>query len=326
VERNVCLDIAKAICIVLVVIGHYFPADAPMWYVNFRFLIYTFHMPLFLFASGYIYQSFKKEESYMSFVMKKMRRLMVPYLATSVVIITIKLFTQSNLYVEHAVTWFSYVRMFYMPEAGYFLWFVWSLFSMFLIAPLLKTKAVRLSAFFIALLIHYLPFDQMNVFALSETKRMFMWFMLGVFCCDLRIQEKIDVLKRKKYFLYLVIVVAFGFLATYDMREYASCLSWLGIALVMVAASLLEKLPKRNGLMGALLTLSTSSYIIYLFHTTFEGFAKSIVNKLSDGEVLSQMEFFFSAIIVISCGVLFPILLHKFVLVRNSCLKFLFGL
>lgn len=52
-QRLVFLDIAKAICIILVVIGHYHPDNSPEWYNVIWKFIYSFHMPLFMFASGY---------------------------------------------------------------------------------------------------------------------------------------------------------------------------------------------------------------------------------------------------------------------------------
>ena len=54
-NRLISIDIAKAICIILVVIGHYNPDNAPEWYHTINLFIYTFHMPLFMFASGYVY-------------------------------------------------------------------------------------------------------------------------------------------------------------------------------------------------------------------------------------------------------------------------------
>lgn len=53
-NRIIALDIAKAICIILVVMGHYVPDNSPAWYVLVHDVIYTFHMPLFMFVSGYV--------------------------------------------------------------------------------------------------------------------------------------------------------------------------------------------------------------------------------------------------------------------------------
>lgn len=54
-QRNYVIDFAKAIAIVLVVIGHWYPATSPAWWMGIRDVIYSFHMPLFMAASGYIY-------------------------------------------------------------------------------------------------------------------------------------------------------------------------------------------------------------------------------------------------------------------------------
>lgn len=119
-NRIIALDIAKAICIILVVMGHYVPDNSPAWYVLVHDVIYTFHMPLFMFVSGYVYIATKKRSTYGDFLLKKVRRLMVPYLTTSVMVIVIKLLTQGSMSVDNPVTIFSFVEMFYMPVAGYF--------------------------------------------------------------------------------------------------------------------------------------------------------------------------------------------------------------
>lgn len=109
-NRIIFLDIAKAICIILVVVGHYMPDNSPMWYVMLNKVIYTFHMPLFMFVSGYVYIATKKDISYGSFLMKKVKRLMIPYFTTSVIVITIKLLTQDFMLVEHPVTLLSFLK------------------------------------------------------------------------------------------------------------------------------------------------------------------------------------------------------------------------
>ena len=53
-KRIVYIDIAKALCIILVVIGHYCPDGCPDWWIAVHDFIYTFHMPLFMFLSGLV--------------------------------------------------------------------------------------------------------------------------------------------------------------------------------------------------------------------------------------------------------------------------------
>lgn len=140
-NRIIALDIAKAICIILVVMGHYVPDNSPAWYVLVHDVIYTFHMPLFMFVSGYVYIATKKRSTYGDFLLKKVRRLMVPYLTTSVMVIVIKLLTQGSMSVDNPVTIFSFVEMFYMPVAGYFLWFIWALWWIVCAGAAIQRKA-----------------------------------------------------------------------------------------------------------------------------------------------------------------------------------------
>lgn len=74
-DRIVSLDIAKAICIILVVVGHYIPDNSPEWYKLIHDVIYTFHMPLFMFASGYVYIATKKDIGYGDFIVKKIKKI-----------------------------------------------------------------------------------------------------------------------------------------------------------------------------------------------------------------------------------------------------------
>ena len=184
-KRIVYLDIAKALCIILVVIGHYCPDGCPDWWIAVHDFIYTFHMPLFMFASGFVYIATKRdEEKYGNFIMKKVKRLMIPYFVVSAIVIGIKLLTESHAYVENPKTIMSFVKMFYYPEAGFFLWFIWALWWMFVIVPVFKTKQQRLVLFAISILLHYVPFATTEVFCISQFKNMLIFFMLGVIVYD----------------------------------------------------------------------------------------------------------------------------------------------
>lgn len=73
--------------------------------------------------------------------------------------------------------------------------------------------------------------------------------------------------------------------------------------------------------------ISTASYIIYLLHTTFEGFAKALVLKLPYlSDLSNDIMFCVGAVFVISTGVIAPVLLYKYVLGRYKITKVLFGL
>lgn len=314
-KRLVEFDIAKALCIVLVVMGHYSAKELVGW-ENVRNIIYTFHMQLFLFASGYIYIAFKKEESYGQFLLKKLKRLMIPYVVTSIIIIVIKLLTQSVLYVKNPVSAISFMKIFYYPEAAYHLWFIWALWWMFCLVPLFKTRRSRTILFALMVVAHYVqPYlDLPQAFCIDKTVRMMVWFMLGVMCFDWKVN-----VDNVKWYYVVAALVAFVIALVLRERQMVALLlcPYLGIVFVM----LLSKWISSRDVPKVLLVVSASSYIIYLFHSTFMGFAQAIMMKIPLLQSLPVTQL----VITVAIGVAVPILL-QFILQRSEVTRFLFGL
>ena len=101
-------------------------------------------------------------------------------------------------------------------------------------------------------------------------------------------------------------------------------LPFVGIASIV---SLSMYIDRKNFDYKWLLLVSSSSYIIYLFHTTFQGFAKAVVFKTPYlNNMNNDITFFIGAIIVVSCGVVIPILLNELVLKKYNITRILFGL
>ena len=317
------IEIVRAIAIILVVIGHYSPDNAPLWYDSLLKFIYSFHMPVFLFISGFIYIATKKEESYLSFLLKKVKRLLIPYFSTSVIIISIKLFSQGNAYLENPVTLNSYFEIFYLPAAGYFLWFIIALWWMFVITPLFKTRKQRLYLFLFSIIIAYLPFEPTHILCANEFKRMFIYFMLGVTIYDYKEYFNSIISRFSHSFIPLIFFIAFEYLyLTNICNQMEYILPFFGIIVTMQLANCLTHLNSTK-FKNVLFHIASSSYIIYLFHTTFEGFGKSIVMKA--GLSNNELSFIACALFVIFLGVLGPICLNL-MLKRFTVSRFLFGL
>lgn len=71
------VDTAKGIGLLLVVIGHLQIPLVPIW-------IYTFHMPLFFFLSGVVFSG--KKYTFIEFLKKKVKSLVIPYFSLGLVI------------------------------------------------------------------------------------------------------------------------------------------------------------------------------------------------------------------------------------------------
>lgn len=331
-NRIISLDIAKAVCIILVVVGHYVPDNSPTWYVMLHDVIYTFHMPLFMFISGYVYIATKKEIAYDLFLLKKIKRLMVPYFTTSAIVILIKLLTQGSMSVDNPVTVFSFVEMFYMPEAGYFLWFIWALWWMFVLVPLFKRKQSRVVLFVLGIALHFIPVELPHMFCLKQFSSMLMYFMFGVFAFENdRVRRFLKEFNWIKVACVSTIFVLGQFLFLTNViggNEKVLlniALPFIGIWFVIETAKVICKnwIDVCEG--HLLIWVAQSSYIIYLFHTTFEGFVKAVLRKLPFDSSVWYV-FIPSAVLVISSGVIFPMLLHRFILKKYRITKFLFGL
>ena len=73
------IDIAKGIGLILVVFGHLFSYNGEL-----SIIIFSFHMPLFFFISGYCFCPHKYND-FESFLVKKVKHLVIPYLIFSIV-------------------------------------------------------------------------------------------------------------------------------------------------------------------------------------------------------------------------------------------------
>lgn len=73
-ERISSIDILKGIGIILVMLGHALPHESFV-----RILIYTFHMPLFFWCSGFFY----KDKPFKDATIKDVKGLLIPWLTFS---------------------------------------------------------------------------------------------------------------------------------------------------------------------------------------------------------------------------------------------------
>ena len=87
--RNDFFDFSKGILILLVILGHaiqYCAVNENVWLNPIFNIIYTFHMPLFVFLSGYFFYTCLKK-SFKDVLTSRFKRLIVPEIMNSLIII-----------------------------------------------------------------------------------------------------------------------------------------------------------------------------------------------------------------------------------------------
>lgn len=297
-----------------------------------------FHMPLFMLLSGFIYSrysSFKlSPETYRKFTKKKFKRLMIPYFVTSVIVIGIKICMDNLLKVDHPAALTDFVQILYLPSAGYFLWFIWALWWMMLIIPFFHSLRSRLILLAVSLLLYFVSDHVTEIFCLQQFCKNLIYFTSGVCLAEL--------VQRKNVFIsshYTVSAMFLFAITAYFQYRFASELTpvvrdiqsiitaFAGILFTLSLSMYITEFNTGNYVLRIFKQLALSTFIIYLFHSTFEGFAKAILDKLHltspDG---SGLLFYADALIVILVGVIAPYMLYKYVLVKFKITRMLFGL
>ena len=149
--------------------------------------------------------------------------------------------------------------------------------------------------------LYYLPIDFPDLFCLRQFKMMMLYFMMGVVSAESDLKKIFNCAWAN--FVYIPLF-GFAFYLWADMGDnYVPIMAVTGILLVLAISKWLEKLQFVKH--SILLPLSAASYTIYLYHTTFMGFAKAFCAKLH-----LSAHFELEACLVVLCGVVCPLLLH----------------
>jgi fucose 4-O-acetylase-like acetyltransferase len=322
-DENRALDwilLAKGIGIILVVIGHFAPASSPAYWVEARRIIYTFHMPLFFFLSGWLYQHGKY--SYRTLVINKVQRLMYPFVSIAILFFLIKFAAGVFVHLDAPVDLDSIQNILVNPVKSYMplLWFVHALFLIFMVYPLarhflgdsallLMFLAINLSVEgtppFIGNSVHYLPFFIAGCVTRTHQKALTSWLdsspatvpiLLGLFaaaCFFLQPDQQLASLPE--YLLVFTAGISGTLLTIKTSHAIAPAIRHKGAQLLVAAGFY--------------------SMTIYLFHTLFESAARIVLLQ-----VLRQMELPFElvALTAIIAGLVFPLGLEKYVLRRYA--------
>jgi fucose 4-O-acetylase-like acetyltransferase len=171
IARNHQIDNLKGFAIIIVVLGHAIQASFANFDSNLVFnYIYSFHMPLFMFLSGYVL--YGKDIN----LLKRIKTLVIPFVSWGVLQFFI------NLLYGRSEQFLPYVaKLIYIPDRG--LWFLWALF--------LNTCYLKLILYFanhevkyadlIVLMAGYLLLERIptGAFGIGLVKWYFLFFSLG---------------------------------------------------------------------------------------------------------------------------------------------------
>ncbi|MBO5138429.1 MAG: acyltransferase family protein [Bacilli bacterium] len=120
-NRKSYLDVLKGIGAILVVLGHLVCYDGKI-----KIYIYSFHMPLFFFISGYL---FKFNSNLSEFIRKKFKRLMVPYFIYTIISMIV-VFSIDGITISKREIFYNF---FFIKGSNYWNSSLWFLVVMFFV-------------------------------------------------------------------------------------------------------------------------------------------------------------------------------------------------
>ena len=172
IKRDPHLDALKGFAILLVILGHSIQCSMQNFDDNLLFrVIYSFHMPLFMFLSGYL--AWNKDIN----LRRKFMALVVPFVAWHLLNYVIIPSNQSIGFGTYIMRWIK------SPDYG--LWFLWVLFINFCIlfavqrsAGVVGDKAESLTLLATVFFLQLLP---INVLGLGLVKWHFIFFGAGYY-------------------------------------------------------------------------------------------------------------------------------------------------
>ena len=177
----------------LVVFGHAmifsdFSANAE-WYLFVRRIIYSFHMHLFFFISGFlfIYANINKDDfSWLTTIQGKIKRLMVPYFFLLSLVYLPRVYMSKYTTGQFNLDFFNYVKMFINPHYSpmYNYWFIFTLFIFFLFSGIFL-EIIKKNKIFLGLvltvLLSYISINKIDThwFCINYITGYMIYFWLG---------------------------------------------------------------------------------------------------------------------------------------------------
>lgn len=321
------IDIAKGLGILLVVVGHYNPINAPEYWKLIHRFVYSFHMPLFFLVSGYLYQ-YTNNDNYISFVRKKLLRLGLPFVFVAVAYFVIKLVASQYVELAYPVNLSSLLQLFNNPLKSYvpILWFLHALIGIFLIYPILRMFLNSVVVLIFSLLIVFLfAIFEIELLVFKNMFDFLPYFSVGVLVGQYFTEDDFTRLGQIKVSLLLLFLTIFSFaMFTFTNQLWGGLGNYtkflpgvLGAFLLISFANVIYK-KKYSKLFSQ---LGVASMSIYLFHTIFESTFRILMTKYT------EFNFLITATISISIATLLPYLLERFLIRRSKFLsRFLLGI
>lgn len=328
----------RSVAIILVVLGHatrsihlpnshmYSPTITPWWEIKIKNYIYSFHMPLFFWISGFVfyYSSIEKakQATIISRILNKVKRLILPMYSTSFLILlpTIYFFGHINGSMLYQI------KLFLFGYDNGHLWFLKTIFIIFVaIIPLYYLFPCDGKMFYALIFVVWgLLFifkSALPGIAISPV-RYFPFFLLG--CLTRKHEYMFDdknlLIYSTAFFVIYLITQLINKTNIYISKDLVWYLSaFFGTYYMYFIASFLDKYLINSKSWPLIKRIDKASYSIYLFHVSFLYIILFLDFKynINSAEIRVFLSFF--------SGLILSVLMHE-LFSRNRMLSVAFSI
>lgn len=303
--------------IILVVIGHSFYA-----YGNdniFHKWIYSFHMPLFMFISGYLlwYSLHSKGQSLINmslndrlvFIKKKAKRLLIPYVVISTLAFIPKTMMSFLSARPVELTLDDYVSMLLFPWKNViiYFWFLPTLFIIFVIVIVGRGLLYKINipyslVIIIALAIHFLnPLKNVEVLNLCGVLYYLIYFIIGYYFSKTNCEAIV-----KKYLPFILFfTISLSVIALFEGefygKEFLMAINGIVMSVALGVLYVMKKQTFLSPLYGA-------SFAIYLFSWFPQVFFQQILLYM-----FPEIPRIWSMVAACLSGIMIPLYLYRLI-------------
>lgn len=283
-------------------------------------------MPFFMYLSGLVFfllsiDKIKTIQDYSKFIQKRAFRLLLPFFLFGVFIIIGKMVASKFVFVDNLPDNFftAIINIFWdvgkSPATS--IWYVFVLFVFCLIVPpLFKATYIMFKEngifilFFLSIALYWLPLPM--YLYLKFIGKFLVFFIVGGIV-TIHYEQYLE--KLDKYWLVWLGIFASIFILLIFIDNIIITKFIIGFASIPAIHSLARKSFILNSKLLAI--LGEYTFPIYLMNTIFIGVAKGVILKFTNWD---GVHFLFIAPILLISGLIFPILLRKYIL---SKIKFI---
>ena len=215
-QRNLYIDLVKGILIILVVLGHaiqfgngksYF--DGGYYFDNPLFkIIYSFHMPLFMLISGYLFYFSMARKTSPQIFKGKLISLFIPIITYALII---KIYDYLIGVCDGHEFFYDFFRFTFFD---YHLWFLWSvLLNTIIVTIISKINDSYITYIFIGLLLLLIPEHRLH----AVYTFVYPFFIIGYWANKFQITKRYG---NNHKLLFAICISFFALLAFYNKESY----------------------------------------------------------------------------------------------------------